>query len=129
MNHPGVSMDKRFLQRMTAALRRWCVLFVIAAAAPALAADADLNGTWQGKLQVAPGNSINIQFIFARKPDGSLAVTLNSPDNGAIKNIAADAVSYTAGTLKLQVPSLNGSYTGTLKGNALEGQWSQPGGN
>ncbi len=101
----------------------------LALAAPAVAADADLSGTWQGKLQAAPGSSINIQFVFARKPDGSLAVTLNSPDNGAIKNIAADAVSYTGGTLKLQVPSLSGSYTGTLKGNTIEGQWTQPGGN
>jgi hypothetical protein len=122
---------KKMLQRMTAALRRpyWlCVLLVATAAAPAPAADPDLTGTWQGKLQAAPGTSINIQFVFARKPDGTLTVTLNSPDNGAIKNIAADGVSYTAGTLKLQVPSLSGSYTGTVKGNTIEGQWSQPGG-
>jgi hypothetical protein len=118
----------RSMLGIPAAVRRLCVLLAVAVATSALAADADLSGTWQGKLQAAPGNSINIQFVFARKPDGSLAVTLNSPDNGAIKNIAADGVSYSGGTLKLQVPSLSGSYTGTVKGNTIEGQWSQPGG-
>ncbi len=117
------------LQRMIAAVRRLSVLLVVSGLAPALAADTDLTGTWQGKLQAAPGASINIQFIVARKSDGSLAVTLNSPDAGAIKNIAADKVSYAAGTLKLQVPSLSGSYTGTVKGGTIDGLWTQPGGN
>jgi len=120
---------KKLLQRMTAAAGWLCVLLAVSGAAPAFAADPDLAGTWQGKLQAAPGATINIQFIFARKPDGTLTVTLNSPDNGAIKNIAADNVSYTAGTLKLQVPSLSGAYSGTVKGSTIEGQWSQPGGN
>jgi len=118
---------KKLLQRITAAAPWLCVLLVVSGVAPALAADPDLSGTWQGKLQVAPGNAINIQFVFARKADGTLAVTLNSPDNGAIKNVAADNVSYTAGALKLQVPSLSGSYAGTVKGSSIEGQWTQPG--
>jgi hypothetical protein len=120
---------KELLQGMKAAARWLCALLIVSTIAPALAADPDLTGTWQGKLQAAPGSTINIQFVFAHKPDGTLTVTLNSPDNGAIKNIAADNVSYTAGTLKLQVPSLSGAYSGTVKGGTIEGQWSQPGGN
>ena len=31
----------------------------------------ELAGTWQGKLQVDPKTSMTIQFVFAKKPDGS----------------------------------------------------------
>jgi len=99
-----------------------------AAAAPASPSSTDLTGTWQGKLQAAPNTSITIQFIFARKPDGSYTATLTSPDNGAIKNVAASAVAVSNGSLSLQVPSLSGSYSGTFKGsNTIDGKWSQPG--
>ncbi len=102
------------------------------AAAPATAAaspsSADLTGTWQGKLQAAPNSVITVQFIFARKPDGSYAATLTSPDNGAIKNVAASAVAVSNGTVSLQVASLSGSYSGTFRdGNTIDGKWSQPG--
>ena len=53
----------------------------------------ELAGTWQGKLQVDPKTAMTIQFVFAKKADGSYSAVLNSPDNDAIKNMAADSVS------------------------------------
>lgn len=99
-----------------------------AGAAPASPSTSDLTGTWQGKLQAAPNTALTIRFIFARKPDGTYTATLTSPDNGAIKDVAASGVAVNNGTLSLQVPSLSGSYSGTFKGtNSIEGRWSQPG--
>jgi hypothetical protein len=99
-----------------------------AVAQQAAAPTQELTGTWQGKLQVDPKTSMTIQFIFAKKPDGTYSAVLNSPDNGNISNLAADSVSWKSGALSLQVPSLSGSFAGTLTGGSINGQWKQPGG-
>ena len=102
-------------------------LLLIACGA-ALAAQQELTGVWQGKLQVDPKTAMTIQFTFAKKPDGSYTAVLDSPDNPGIKNVAANAVSFSDGTLKVAVTALSGSYAGTLKGSSFDGQWTQPGG-
>jgi hypothetical protein len=99
-----------------------------AAVAQQAATTPELAGTWQGKLQVDPKTSMTIQFVFAKKPDGTYSAVLNSPDNGNISNVAAEAVSWKAGALSLQVPSLSGSFAGTLTGGSISGKWTQPGG-
>jgi len=88
----------------------------------------ELAGVWQGKLQVDPKTALTIQFTFAKKPDGSYSAVLDSPDNGAIKNMPADAVSWKAGALSVKVAALSGGFDGTLQGGTLSGQWKQPGG-
>jgi hypothetical protein len=93
------------------------------------AAPQDLTGMWQGKLAVDPKNSLTIQMTFSKDAKGAYTAVLNSPDNPAIKNTAATGVTWDGTTLKLQVPTLQGSYAGTLKDGALNGQWTQPGGN
>lgn len=87
----------------------------------------ELTGTWQGKLQVDANTAMVIRFTFDKKPDGTLSAVLNSPDNSAIKNVAAESVKWQAGALSLQVPSLSGSFAGTLQGGSITGQWKQPG--
>lgn len=109
----------------TAATPKPAVAPATAAASPSAT---DLTGTWQGKLQAAPNSVITIQFVFAHRPDGSYSAVLTSPDNGAIKNVAASGVTVSNGTVSLQVPSLSGSYSGTFQGsNTIDGKWSQPG--
>jgi len=93
------------------------------------AAPQDLTGMWTGKLAVDPKNSLTIQMTFSKDAKGGYTAVLNSPDNPAIKNTAATGVTWDGATLKLQVPTLQGSYAGTLKDGALNGQWTQPGGN
>ena len=93
------------------------------------AAPPDLTGMWTGKLAVDPKNSLTIQMTFTKDAKGAYTAVLNSPDNPAIKNTATTGLTWDGTTLKLQVPSLQGSYAGTLKDGSLNGQWTQPGGN
>jgi hypothetical protein len=90
-------------------------------------AQTDLSGTWQGKLDISPDQKLTIQFIITKKADGSYAVVLDSPDTGAIKDVAADTVSFKDGTLSLEVKSLSGSYSGVVSKGAITGEWKQPG--
>lgn len=103
-------------------LMMMCVM-ALAAAPP------DLPGMWQGKLAVDAKTSLAIQVTFAKDAKGAYTAVLNSPDNPAIKDTPASDISWTGGTLKFKVPALSGSYSGTLKDGALNGQWTQPGGN
>ena len=88
----------------------------------------ELAGVWQGKLQVDPKTALTIQFTFAKKPDGSYSAVLDSPDNGAIKNMSADSVTWKGGALSVKVAALSGGFDGALQGGTLSGQWKQPGG-
>jgi hypothetical protein len=93
----------------------------------AAAAQQDIAGVWQGKLQVDPTTQLNIHFTFTKQPNGTYAAVLNSPDTGGIKNVAASSVALKNGALTMQVPSLSGTYAGTLKGGSIEGKWTQQG--
>ncbi|MEJ0009016.1 MAG: hypothetical protein WDM77_22280 [Steroidobacteraceae bacterium] len=69
-----------------------------------------------------------IQFTFAKKADGSYSAVLNSPDNSAISNMAADSVAWKGGALSVKVAAVSGGFDGSLKGGSIAGQWKQPGG-
>lgn len=90
-------------------------------------ASEDISGTWQGTLVPAPGSELIIQFVITKNDDGSYSVVLNSPDQGAIKNIKASSVVFDSGTLKLDVTDLSGAYEGVLKDGKFEGNWKQEG--
>ena len=124
-------MNMKFGTRIrTALLSVALTLTMLLAAAPAAhaAQPTELTGAWQGKLAVDAKTSLTIQFTFAKDAKGAVTAVLDSPDNGAIKNVAASGVSWDGSSLKLQVPSLSGSYAGSLKDGKLNGQWTQPGG-
>jgi hypothetical protein len=91
-------------------------------------AQQELSGPWEGKLAVDAKTTLTVRFTFSQHPDGTYAAVLDSPDNTAIKNVPVSAVSFIAGTLKLNVPALSGSYVGTLKDGKIDGHWTQPGG-
>jgi hypothetical protein len=103
------------------ALLLWAVLV------GAAAAQTDLAGTWQGRLEVAPGNTLRIHFVISAKPGGGYSAIVTSPDSGAIKNVAATRVTFADSKLTLDVPALSGGYAGTLRSGVLEGEWSQEG--
>jgi hypothetical protein len=90
-------------------------------------ASEDIVGTWEGKLVPAPGSELIIHFVIDKSADGSYSVVLDSPDQGAIKNINASSVVYDSGKLKLDVADLSGSYEGVLKDGKFEGNWMQEG--
>ena len=103
------------------------VLILLAALAAAPAFSQEIAGVWQGKLNVTPAQALTIQFAITKKPDGSYSAVLNSPD-GAIKDVAANSVTWNAGKLNIAVAALSGSYAGELKNGNLDGKWTQPGG-
>jgi hypothetical protein len=102
------------------------LLLSAALAAPA-AAQTDLAGTWQGRLEVAPGTSLAIHFVIAAEPGGGYSAVVTSPDSGAIKNVRAASVTFADSKLAVDVPALSGGYAGTLRDGVFEGEWSQEG--
>ena len=112
-------------------LRTVLALLVIVLASPSIraaTAPAELTGTWQGKLQVDPKTQLTIQFTLNKRSDGTYTATVTSPGNDAIKDVVANKVTWKDGVLQLEVKDLSGSYSGTFKDGAIEGQWKQPGG-
>ncbi|HET8698640.1 MAG TPA: hypothetical protein VFO94_14200 [Gammaproteobacteria bacterium] len=102
-------------------------LLLSAALALPAAAQTNLAGVWQGELKPTPGSTLKIQFVISAKPDGGYGAVLTSPDNGAIKDVAAEKVAFVDGKLTVDVPSLSGAYAGTLRNGVFEGEWSQEG--
>lgn len=102
-------------------------LWLVLAAGASFAQQTDLTGTWTGRIAVDANTSLALDMRFTRKPDGSYDVVLNSTDNPAIRNVAATGVTWAPPALKLQVPSLSGSYAATLKDGKLDGSWTQQG--
>jgi hypothetical protein len=106
-------------------------LFSLLLAAAVLAvpavAQTNLAGTWQGSLEAAPGKTLTIQFVIAAKSGGGYSAIVTSPDTGAIKDVPAATVTFANSKLALDVPALSGSYAGTLRNGALEGEWAQEG--
>jgi hypothetical protein len=90
-------------------------------------AQADLAGTWQGKLSLSATEKMTIQFILTKEADGSYKAVLNSPDFGGPKKEPAKNVQFKADKLTLDVPTLNGSYSGTMAKGVITGEWRQQG--
>lgn len=102
-------------------------LLLSAALASPAAAQTNVAGTWQGRLEVAPGKTMAIHFVIAATPGGGYSAVVTSPDDGAIKNVRANSVKYADNRLTIDVPELSGGYAGTLRNGILEGEWSQEG--
>jgi hypothetical protein len=92
-------------------------------------AQTDLAGTWQGKLSLGATDKMNVQFIITKEANGSYKAVLNSPDFGGPKNEAAKNIQFKDGKLTLEVPTLNGTYSGTMAKGVITGEWRQQGSN
>jgi hypothetical protein len=104
------------------------ILTALLSGTSSAAAPPELTGVWEGKLAVDPKTSLKVQFTFTKAANGSYTAVLNSPDNPDLKNTPVSGVTWDGSSLKLQVPTLSGSYAGTLKNGKVSGQWTQPGG-
>ena len=85
-----------------------------------------LEGSWMGKLNIS---SISLRIIFNLSLTGkdSIAVTLDSPDQGA-KNIKIGPVSTDNEKIRISAPLIAGEYNGVLKNDTLiDGIWTQGG--
>jgi serine-type D-Ala-D-Ala carboxypeptidase/endopeptidase len=89
------------------------------AAAPSMAGD------FVGAL-VVPGATLHLKLHIHAAADGSLSVTLDSPDQGAAGILCADF--RVDGTkLSFAVPAVRGTWSGTIEngGTTLTGTWNQ----
>jgi len=86
-----------------------------------------IEGIWEGKLKV-PGIELRIAFKISKNPDGTLAATLDSPDQGAT-DIPVEEVIFIDNTLRLEVKSAGGVFEGKVSEDFLiiEGEWKQSG--
>ena len=96
---------------------------------PAAVAVSPVVGDWEGALSLPNGGSLRVVFHITQDAAGTLAATVDSPDQGAL-GIPVDEVRFEEGELYLYLQVIDGSYTGMLQEEAgsIEGTWSQPGG-
>ena len=109
---------------------RFCkgfALAVIALTTQQVLAQDDLVGIWEGMLEIAPGQGIEMHFNFVRAADGQLAATVSAPDQPALQNLPVEDVSFEGGGLSLGVAALSGSFAGRLADGVVTGSWTQPG--
>jgi hypothetical protein len=87
----------------------------------------NVSGSWLGNLS-ANGTELRVVFNLKLVQKDSLTVTLDSPDQGA-KDIPGGQVTFDKKKLVIQVPAINGEYTGTLTSDStIVGTWTQNGG-
>ena len=102
------------------------ILSLILAVANALAAtaQADLLGSWTGKLDLGVAK---LTLVFhLKQADGRVKVTMDSPDQSAMGiPCTKDFLSYDS--LAVSVKSINASYSGRLKDGKIVGTFKQIG--
>ncbi len=108
------------------------VLGSILPALPAEAGSGDANGSslegaWLGTLKVS-AIELRVVFNLSVQPDGSLAGTLDSPDQGAT-GIPISRVAVENARVTIEVKTVGGRYEGTLNGehSEMSGKWTQGG--
>ncbi len=84
---------------------------------------ARLVGRWQGSLTV-PGATLTIEMNFEVAEDGQVTGNMRSPDQTPAKFSIRDVI-VSETDIRLNVPQVNGSYTGKFEDEAIVGEWSQ----
>jgi hypothetical protein len=89
---------------------------------------ASIAGDWNGVLD-AQGTKLRLALHIKKNPDGTLAATLDSLDQGA-NAIPVSAVSQKGNDVKLELSALAAGYQGKLNtaGTEITGEWKQGGG-
>ncbi len=87
----------------------------------------NIEGIWQGVLIVS-GAELRIVFNISKEPNGTLTVTMDSPEQG-VKDIPVEKATFEDGNLRLEVKSVMGIFEGKVKedSSTIEGVWKQAG--
>jgi uncharacterized protein len=87
----------------------------------------DIDGTWEGTLDVPPGGKMHITFHLMNTEDG-LEATMDSPDQ-KVKGMPATEVTRKGSSLKIEMKQITGYYAGKLNKtlDSMSGDWSQGG--
>lgn len=96
----------------------------IAAAPKNAAIGKELEGTWQGALDVN-GAQMRLVVKMANQPDGTAAGTVVSPDGSNVE--IPIGITQKAANVTIDVVSVGGSFVGVLSGDGTElaGTWTQ----
>ena len=88
----------------------------------------DLQGFWEGSLEVKENMALRLVLNVEKSPDGSYTATLDSIDQGA-KDVPIGTVTLSNTTVSFLLASMQGRYEGTLNARATEiaGEWEQAG--
>jgi hypothetical protein len=88
----------------------------------------DLPGHWQGTLDVKnAGIKLRLALNIAKMPDGKFSCTMISLDQGG-SEIPASMIQYVPPNVRLEWPTIGGSFNGKLENGKLSGVWRQGGG-
>jgi hypothetical protein len=82
----------------------------------------ELEGAWEGTLDTG-GAKLRLVLKLANGPDGATG-TLTSVDQGGAA-IPIAAIAQEGSSLKLELPSIGGSYTGEIGKDGITGKWKQ----
>jgi RNA polymerase sigma factor (sigma-70 family) len=85
----------------------------------------DLPGHWQGTLDFK-GLKLRSALNIARLPDGKFSCTMISLDQGG-GAIPASTVQYAPPNVRLEWPTIGGSYNAKLENGKISGTWRQGG--
>src|SRR5580692_8920691 len=115
----------RFILNRASLLFASMLLFGLGAAITFAQKPADVVGNWSGALQV-DGGLLRLALHVSTDTAGKLSVTLDSLDQNAMGLQGGNAV-LKGDRFSFEVPSVSGTYTGTLDGDGknIRGTWSQ----
>lgn len=98
-----------------------CLIIMMMAGFSNVAHGQDFNGTWVGTLEAGV---YSLQLVFhIEQTDQDVTVTWDSPDQGGF-NLPATAT-ITGNELNVDIPNSHAKYKGTLKGDTLDGIFTQ----
>ena len=95
----------------------------VPASAYAFISDTELQGVWQGVLEVR-GTKLQLVVKVAKAADGTYQASMDSPDQG-VSDIPATSVKFKGTDVEVEWKSLQALYHGQLEGGKLVGFWQQ----
>jgi uncharacterized protein (TIGR03435 family) len=104
----------------------WCVVVLIGSASGLFAQS--FRGTWQGALKVPQARNGELRIVIKIEPTekDTLGAEFYSIDQNPTP-LKADSVTTNGAGIKITIPTVNGTYEGTLSpdGNTITGTWTQ----
>lgn len=88
---------------------------------------ANVAGIWEGTLELG-AIKMRLAFKIEKKPDGTFASKMDSPDQGA-KDIAMDETTFDGKTLTMEFKKGGAKFAGEMAadGQLIKGKWKQSG--
>jgi len=89
---------------------------------------ADLQGFWEGAVEVRTNMTLRLVLKVDKAPDGNYTATLDSIDQGA-KDVPIGTITLSNRAVSFFLASMQGGYEGTLNARVTEmsGEWQQGG--